>query len=379
MKRLALAAWTLLTCSAMAASPGAFSGCLIGPNIPHVGGLIGQGSASTEAFTTANEGAAYRFTAYGTRDVKAVNVNFTAVTTPGTVTARIETIDGTSGKPTGTLYDAAATKQFTPTAGWNAVTFDTLPTAGMVAGTEYALVLIKDDAGTTCTLAIRTPASEGMLPVAILRADDASTRSNLAEVTGSAPIAYFTMEDDAIETLGCCPSAARTLFGVYGADRAAAVKFVLPQAMVVRAIRTSTNVIFAKIGTPAGDLRVRILDNANAAVSGTTYVLDKESIANINSRGINVPLPNVELAAGTYRVVIDSPDSANSSNCWSIGYATLGDAALQSDAFAYSESTDQSTTFTWTDYDTRVTTLCLELDSIPAVEGGGGGGFDPFP
>lgn len=312
---------------------------------------------------TANNGWAARFMAADTKDIKSVHVNFSSVSSPGTVEARIETIDS-NGKPTGTLYDANATKTFTPTADWNTVTFDTLPTTGLTAGTLYALVLLKSDTGTTCTLRGRVGIGEGVLPTAFLSASDISTRSNFAETAGAVPVAYFTMDDDTVRSHGCCVSVDATTAGfVYGADRVQAAKIVIPSQVTPTAIFMIGNGI-ARTGTPAGDLRVRILDASNNAVANTTFTLPIGAMTNSSGRSIYLPLSGVTLAAGTYRIAFDSASSANGSNSWGMRYATLPTADLQDSSIAMSESTDASTSFTWTDYADRAPTIGLLINDI---------------
>lgn len=354
------------------AAYGANAGTFLGPLNNHVAGVV-TGNLVTYTMPTANNGWAARIMAYGTRDFKAIYVNFSAVSAPGSVEARIETIDATSGKPSGTLYDASATKTFTPSGGWNTVTFDTLPTAGTTAGAEYALVLLKTDTGTTCTLNSRISGSaDGTYPVMPLTASDISTRSNFAEAGGgNVPVCYFKMEDDAIEAMGCCPITANSTGAFYGSDIVVAQKIVLPVGVVARAVMSPQLGALTRTGTPAGDIRFRIFDSGNSVVSGSTVTVDKDSMTNANARGLNIPLNNVTLAAGTYRLAFDSASSANGSNCFALRYATLNDAALQGTGFCYSQSTNASTSFTWSDTTTRQVLIGLSLDSITAGSGGG--------
>jgi hypothetical protein len=352
------------------AALGNLGGSMIGALNGHTHSSIPNGPI-TYTMPTANNGWAARFTALDSRDIKSVSVSFNGVTAPGTIEARIETIDATTGKPTGTLYDAAATKSFTPSVGWNTVTFDTLPTTGLTAGSSYALVLLKTNTGTTCTLNARVSATSGIYPVMVLTASDISTRSNFAEVANSVPFCYFTFEDDVVESLGFAHSVAAGTGNFFAADTVAALKIVLPVACVVRAIWSQANSGFARTGTPAGDLRMRILDSGNSAISGTTFTIDKDELTNFSTRGLFIPLNNISLAAGTYRIAFDSSGSANSSNCFGLRYATLPDAALQSSSFCYSESTNASTSFTWTDFTTRQVPLGLLIDSITASGGSG--------
>lgn len=355
----------------VAAEFGALGGAYIGPLHAQIGNLTAN-SPTTQTFTAANTGWCARVLATDTRDIKSVAVNFSAATTPGTATIRIETVDA-NGKPSGSLYDAAATKTFTPAAGWNVVTFDSLPTTGLTAGSQYAVVMLKADAGTTCTLrAYSNSNTIGNYPICALTASDGSTRSNFAEVANVTPICYFVLDDDSLTSMGCVPIAASgTVFALSNADRAVAQKVVLERPIIIRGVRFPGNNGFNRYGTPTVDLRMRILDASNAAVSGTTVTLDKDTLSNTNGRGLYIPLPPTTLAAGTYRIAFDSP--GDGSNGFGVYYVVLADSALQSAGFCYSESTNMSTTFTWTDTPTRMLAFGLELDSIPA-----GGAVDPL-
>lgn len=340
-------------------------------NVLNMQGVVGSGII-TNVMTASDAGWCARFMARNTKDVKSVHVNFSAASSPGTMTARVETVDATSGKPSGTLYDANATKQFTPAAGWNTVTFDTLPTTGLTAGTEYAIVLVKDNAGTTCTLNSRLATVEGALPCDVLTTATASTRSSFAETAGSVPVFYLTLDDDTVEHAGGCCSVAISSFGVYGNDRVVGTKIVLSHEVTVTGIIGLNNSL-ARIGTPAGDLRVRILNGSNSAVSGTTFTIDKESLTGVNNKGLYLPLNDVVLAAGTYRIALDSSGSADSSNCFSLRHAVLPASSLQDASVINTESTNASGAFTWTDYQDRGTTLGLIVSSIA----GGGSSRSP--
>lgn len=371
-----LLAWLLLTAASVATSAefGANAGVYFGPKTGQVGSVINS-SITTNVMTAANNAWAYRFVADDARDIKKVHVRFTSITSPGTMTARVETIDGTSGKPTGTLYDANATISFTPTTGWNDLEFASIPTTGLTVGTPYAIVLIKNDSGTTCTLTSSVIATEGAYPHCVLTAADGSTRSAFAEVANTVGICYVTLEDDEVDALSACVSGdAAASTAVYGADIVVGLKVVIPVDVVVRAVQFNTNLGLLRIGTPGGDLRMRILDASNASQVAVT--VDKELLLAVSGRGLCIPTPLTSLPAGTYRVVFDSASSANSSNCFQPRYATLPNGNLQSPAFCYTESTNASTSFTWTDTPTRQLGFGLLLDSLTG--GGGSNVVDPL-
>ncbi len=359
-----LAAFSVVGVS-QAAEFDALGGAFIGPMHAQIGNVVGN-AVTTQTMTSTNNAWAARILATDTRDIKSVGLNFSAVSSPGTATVRIETIDATSGKPSGSLYDANATKTFTPAAGWNLITFDSIPTTGLAAGTQYAVVLLKADAATTCTLNSHCNGNtDGNWPISRLTATDGSTRSNFAETTNVTPVCYFVLDDDTLSSLGCVPTVSSGVFVLSSANRCVAQKIVLPRSIVIRGVRFHDNAGVTRTGTPTVDLRMRILTSANAAVSGTTVTIDKDTLTNINGRGLYIPLPPTTLSAGTYRVAFDS--AGDGSNNFGVSYITLPDGALQSSSFCYSESTDMGTTFTWTDTTTRMLPFGLELDSIPAA------------
>lgn len=330
---------------------------------------VAAGNVVTFTMTATNNAWCGRFMADSAKDIKSVLVSFSAISSPGTITCRIETVDTTSGKPTGSLYDANATKQFTPTTGTNTITFDSLPTTGLTAGTEYAIVLIKDNAATTCTLRARVNGTS--LPSAVLTATDGSTRSNFAEVSGSCAICCVIDEDDAYRAYGFCPAPTNNSFLIHGSDRVAAFKVVTTVELSLKAITGVSSSILSRVGTPAGDLRCRILNTSNSVVSSMTWTVDKDSLTNANLRGFYLPTNGlVSLPAGTYRIAFDSASSANSSNCFGIRYAELFHSSFHPNNWCFSESTDASTSFTWTDTATRTCTFGFAVDDVVAAAGG---------
>src|ERR1044071_4840519 len=58
-------------------------------------------------------------------------------------TCRIETVDATTGKPSGSLYHANFTASFTAAAGWNTISYTA---AAVTAGDLFAVVLVASGA-----------------------------------------------------------------------------------------------------------------------------------------------------------------------------------------------------------------------------------------
>lgn len=356
------------------ASPGANFGDQIGGS--PLCTTVALSGVTTSSMTALNTGWCARFIARDSRDIATVYVNWSAVTAAGVVELRIETIDATTGKPTGTLYDANATKAQAPVAGWQAFTFAALPTTGLTAGTEYGIVMLTTTAGTTHTLRshITGTSPSQTYPSILLTAADGTTRTNFAEVATSAPCCTVVFEDGAEEPLEFIQWATSTTYNIFGTN-ASGSKIIVPANTTwnVRGIRA----VLTKNGTPAGDLRVRIFNSSDAAVSGATCTVDKDSLstglASVRYTVFPFAAP-VALTAGTYRAVFDSASSANSSNCWR-QFAPIGRSSAVVDSGHIMTSTADVTAvppITWTDTATEEPTISLLLDTVSASGGTSG-------
>lgn len=340
---------------------------------PVTASLAGIGAPTGYAMAGLNAGWAARFTATDSKDVKAVKVNWSSVSAPGAVTLRIETVDATTRKPTGTLYDAAAVKAgITPAAGWQTIAFDSPPTAGLTAGAEYAAVILTTTAGTTQTL--RSYWLSASYPNVVLTAADGTTRSNFAEVNASNPVITFVMEDDQEYRMRCFPWSAKNLTACY-ANRAAGSKFVVPAGTVLDIAGVLCEGII-RVGTPTGNLRARVLNASDALVTGADGTADRASLANVGgsgSRRVVVPFSSiVTLAAGTYRAVVNQDDSGStSSNYWGLYSLSASGAALVPSGANLTTTTDITAgTISWTDTATEVSLMGPLIDDVRSSGGG---------
>lgn len=332
----------------------------------------------TAGMSAQNNCTAFRFTARSDKDIKGAVLSFSAATAPGTCQIRLETIDPATGKPTGTLYDAAASKSFTPAVGTNVVTFDVTPTAGLTIGTEYALVVICTvDAGTSHTLrrsqAATASGARDIIPAVTLYASDGSTRSNLAEAFGKGIFALIDEDNNYQLDIGNTTFYTNTTFALHGADRAAGLKVVLDQPATVESVIGT--VAFIKTGTPAGDLRVRVLDSGKNAVAGMTWTLDKDSLnTSVSSAsGLSPLFPTSGtgvLAAGTYYIAFDSIGSANGSNCWTVYAGQSMNSSSVNSSWLFWTTTDMSTSFTITVDDDAVPGVGFHFSSYGSSGGG---------
>lgn len=345
---------------------GAQFGGTLGP-LAAIKWIISNSGSAVYAMATLNTGCCVRFTAVSANDIKSVRLFWSSVATPGTVQLRIETIDTTTGKPTGTLYDANATYNITPAAGTQTYTFVTLPTTGLTAGTEYAVVLLTTVAGTTQTLSHNVYSLHtSSYPTIVLTAADGTTRSNFAEVAVSVPVCSLVDEADVDIALPFAPfsGANPSYSSFFSTTDFVAQKFTINTSINIAGIQT----IFRRTGTPAGDIRIRIFDNSNNVVAGTTITIDKDSLTGVSTRQSSVLFPVVvTLPSGTYRVVYDSSGSANSSNCFGV-YSV---AFLHANAVNPWVTSTSADAITWTDSTTAQSSVWLLIDNL--VAGGGGG------
>lgn len=362
------------------AVPGQLYGTRLGA--PFVLTQLAANGNTSFALGPLNAGWCARFTARSTKDVKGVKVQFATVTAAGQYTVRIETIDATSGKPTGTLYDAAAVATGVVPVSDSTVqtTFGTLPTTGLTAGTEYGVVLLCTTGGTTHTLRSH-PAVQSIVaayPTVVLTAADGTTRTNFTEVTSAAPIVSIVLEDDTEEIIGLINYGGTTTHSLITSAglRAAAMKFTIGSSIEVVGYE---NLLFQQGTAPAGsNLRFRIFNSSDATVTNSTATVDYDSLkTGAGGRMMLVPLATpITLAAGTYRLVIDEPAGASTStaNCWR-GYATTS----MTGSTYYPTEIEFSTTLdlggapiTWTDNPSQTPMMGLILNDIPSAGGGGG-------
>lgn len=352
--------------------PGALYGSRIGGDSA-VDYVVLNGGATTYAMAALNTGWCARFMATQNKDVYSIKLNYSAVTLgTGIQNIRIETIDTATGKPTGTLYDANATlltAGLTPVVGWNTFTFAVVPTTKLTVGTEYAIVVLTTVIGTTMTL--RSHAASALItryPIAVLTAADGTTRSNFAEVASSLPLASLLLDDGTEDPMGLFPYATLTSNNIFGTAGVA-----LKITTAGTALMAGAEFMITKVGTPAGDLRVRVFDSADAPVTNSSVTIDKDSLLTNASLKRSVAQFGglASLVAGAYRVVFDSASSANASNCWRISSMPPVTTTVAPADMVLSTCPAVGTPV-WTDSATAdQVPVRLWLDSLTAGAGGG--------
>lgn len=272
---------------------------------PSVMAAAGSGVNSVTA-TALNFGVCYRFTALDSRDIGSVVLYYASVS-GGTQQLRIETIDATTGKPTGTLYDVNAVKTFNPNQNYCVVTFDTLPTTGLTPGTNYGIVILTTVAGTTISLGVGANNNTGYYPGNVLTATDGTTRSNFGEVSNTWAPCALIMEDGSEEQWQFMPLilAADTIYGT----RAVGARFRIVTPMTIFGVETGA---FTRAGSP-GDLRLRLRDMGNTILAES--VADKDSLGAINTKKIRMLFPSgpYRIMPGEYRILLDQADHSTTS------------------------------------------------------------------
>ena len=337
---------------------------LFGPDAHATTSWGGGNVPTTYAMAALNTGWDARFVATKAKTISGVRLNWSSVTTPGTVQLRIETTS--AGKPSGTLYDANASQSFTPTAGNQLVTFGSAPTTNLTVGTEYHVVLLTTVAGTTQTLRSHWLPLDGRYPYTVLTAANGTTRTNFAPVTSALPICSLVYTDTTEDALRFLPYATGGSFAVYG-TRAAGMKFTIANSTVFRGIDFHG---VATTGTPA-DILFEIY-NGSSLISGSSVTVSKDSIANL--RTVHCPIPDLTLAAGTYRAVFGASGRATTSgNNITIYYMSVLNANLAPADFQATTTTDVTAgTITWTDVSGDAYACRMHLGGQSTISGGGG-------
>jgi len=330
---------------------------------------------TTYAMAALNTGFSARFKATQALDVLSVRLNWSAVTAPGQVTIRIET--DSTGKPSGTLYDANAvlTAQV-PAAGTQTYTFATPPSTNLTIDAMYHVVVLTTTGGTTQTLrAYMQSGGMTQYPNVVLTAADGTTRTNFTEVTNSLPLCSLVLTGSVEDSMGMIPYAGTTniisLFTTAGAVAVAGLKLVTDATLSVSGVEF----IVVKAGTPTANLRIRIYDSSDALVTNSTIVIPASSLTTGASsrRGQAFGFANgavLSLPAGTYRVVLDGAADTSGSNCWRLQSATPYNAASAPSGFSLTTAPDIATPV-WTDT-TDQPPIRLILDDVTVAAGSGG-------
>mgnify|MGYP001573483013 CR=1 FL=1 len=336
--------------------------------------LSALNALATFAMAGLNSGICLRFVATEAKDIASVKVVWSAVSAPGQVTVRIETIDMTTGKCTGTLYDAnAVATAVVPTVDVQTITLGAA-TTNLTAGTTYGVMILTTTGGTTQTIRYMSDVSGSIYPNAVLTAADGTTRANLAEQAAGLPIMSFVMDDATETTMGNSPYWSRDNSSQINALKAAAVKMVIPANTTFTT--SGVDAIFARNGTPAGDLRLRVMDASDNVVANTTVTADLDLMTATANRYTRFMFPaSVDLVGGTYRLVWDCASCANDANDWALYGAQITSTGVAPSGFKISTTADRTAVpIVWSDNATGLgPPVRLIVDNVTASAGSTGG------
>lgn len=337
---------------------GSFHGSILGTAEP--AHLLAAAGSSTTAMASLNTGLCYRFTANDTRDIKTVYLRFGTVTAAGQVTMRVETVNTSTGKPTGNLYDASASIVVTPTANtWVAFTPASLPTAGLVPGTEYGITWLTTTGGTTMNVTAPITVNRAeMLPMAVLTAADGTTRTNFAEVSGAVPMCSIVYEDDVEEPLGLglAAGAQTTVTGT----TAVGAKVTLSAPVKVSGVSV---IAIRAANPPASDVVCKIYSGSTVVATSHTVSANSLNTQLTGGRRVAFAFPSVvTLAAGIYRVMVQNTNTGAAGSLL-IRYSTTARsvACVPQGIIGSTTSDITAGTISWSDTTTDMPSIGLIL------------------
>ena len=108
-------------------------------------------------------------------------------------------------------------------------------------------------------------------------------------LTNGMPLMTLGMSDAVEETVGCFPFATQTQQTIFG-NAGHAAKISVPPGMTFTVVGIDINPL-RKIGTPAGDLRVRIFDSADALVTNASVTVDKDHLLTTTTDVVFILVP----------------------------------------------------------------------------------------
>lgn len=348
-------------------SVGASHGSILG--IPRETFYIHQVGIPVYAMATNNTSVAYRFIAVSAVIPVTLYLNWTALTwAGGNIKMSIENVNVSTGQPSG-IYDAAAFINFNSgAAGVYAHTFTGITTP-LAVGTEYAITITTTSPGTTLSLASHSGSTIqlGIAPAAVLT----GTAGSLAEVMYSIP--QSALLDGAGNVL-----TPFLTFKSYGSRQFYSTlmvggKFVLSTSVVCSGVYA----FLSRAGTPASSFRCRIARSDGSLVDGADITVNVGSIGT-TAKMFFIPMPNVTLSTGVYRVVFSSLGSTVT-NSLALNYLTYLHAVLAPSggpiSTAYTTGGgDAIPSSGWTDTTgppPEAACVWLQVDSFPATTGGG--------
>jgi uncharacterized RmlC-like cupin family protein len=342
--------------------------------------LAAPAVASSISMSANNSKLGWVFAAPRTGNLAAVGWRTTAVGANGTLDLRLETVDDTTGTPSGTLVGANTNVALAITTGMaNTLFTSTLTAAAAVtAGQLIAWVPTNPGASPANVSAAGLSLPGGNYNFPYLLQHNGASWTKIPSATPLLMVQY----DDGIwyPVDGALPPATpitTTTFSTSSTPDVRGLRFQLPLA--VRAIGAWVSMDLD------GDCAVRLVTTAYNQGAGTGILATVTLDANVRgpSSGaiyyvtFNTP---VDLSASTYYRLIVEPTTTTNLTVYDGAVAS----AAQLDAFAgganfhLTTAKDPTGDGDWTNYDSgtfRNPYMGLQFDAVDVTGGGGGGGF----
>lgn len=310
-----------------------------------------------------------------TGNIDRVAVCVGTITTPADLECRIETVNTTTGAPTGTLFGTTTNGTFTPSADTVGTATLTAAAAVTVGGSPFAIVVQRSGNGTINLTLNRFDPSQGltigamMVPYAMY-----NLSGSYAQAT-SLPIVAVRYDDGVWEmfdeALPLVQSFAANAIGTgTGASTGTrrGVRFQVP--FTGRLARLRAKILTASLSS---DFTVDLYDDAGTLIN-TVVTKDATYSRAAGATGLwSIPLTTLEtLSPGTWYRLVITPTTANTVTI----YEAVCNVAAHLDTFA-AGTHFHSTAFissAWSDIDTQRPWWSLGFDQLDDGVGGGGGG-----
>lgn len=323
---------------------------------PGLGAWVGTVAVSTEVILdAAGEYVTYIYQA--SEDMNLSHVGFRNSTATGspTVDVRIETVDATTGLPTGTLW-ATDTNIVTGALSANSWNLVALTASATIAAGSIFAVKIAYNSGTTATITrISGYAPALNLPYVVTNTGTPAKATNTTAQTialGSSATDFYALPN----TLPIsAASGAVALNNSTGARRG--MRFKLP--FTVRAIGATW-----WASTTAGDYKIELYDDAGSSLLATSSTFDGDSSQLSGSKSNNAYFDDpVTVTANTWYRLVVTPTSVT--NISMAAVTPAGTDYLEAmPGGANSQLTTYATAGGWVDTATQVSCIDVIFDQI---------------
>jgi len=332
------------------------------------------GSSAPSVTTTATLDAAGEYQTFIFKASQSMNISYVGVV-PATVSGspvldlRIETVDGATGLPTGTLWNSGGTNDSVRTTG--TLVANTMDVGALTGATgtinpgDYVAVKLLYNSGTSVVPArlnqFNVTTSIPYLATNTGTPAKATSQSPQCILLGSASNTFYY-----VPGLAPAQTASNNTFNNTSSAKRG-MRFQVPFKCRVVGLRVFTN-------TASGDFNFGIEDDGGSELSSseTAHDVTNQITSSVNGAS-NLFFDNpVTLSPATwYRAYIEPSSATNSSiSLVTLGHADHRQAMPGGTNFYYSAYTG-----TWADTTTSVPFIDLMLDQLDDGVGGGGGGL----